>query len=74
MGMQSGPKRTPAPAPPRCPSPDAGGKQPFYNIYHTVQREKRGQVVYNLAVEKWEAARLNFFEIGAKLLKNPADM
>ena len=33
-----------------------------------------GQVVYNLAVEKWEAARLNFFEIGAKLLKNPADM
>ena len=33
-----------------------------------------GQVVYNLAVEKWDAARLKFFEIGAKLLKNPADM
>ena len=49
MGMQSGQKRPPTPAPPRCPPPDADGKQPFYNIYHTVQREKRGQVVYNLA-------------------------
>ena len=27
----------------------ADEKQPFFNIYDTEQREKRGQVVYNLA-------------------------
>ena len=52
----------------------ADEKQPFFNIYDTEQREKRGQVVYNLAVEKWNADGLKFFDFRAKVLKKTADM
>ena len=35
---------------------------------------RSGQVVYNLTVEKWNAAGLKFFTFGAKVLKKTADM